>query len=219
MSNKTLRIFLADDHPIVREGLKALVNAQPDMQVVGDAADGYAVVDQAPSCQPDIIMMDISMPGMNGIEATARLRRTCPDAKILALSVHEDASYVREVLSTGASGYVLKRTAAGVLVQAIRAVAAGGIYLDPAVAGAVVSRLVRHRASATETTTDELSEREAEVVRLVALGHTNKEIATRLAISVKTVETYKGRAMEKLGLQSRAALVRYAVGRGWLQPS
>jgi two-component system response regulator NreC len=219
MPKGQLRIFLADDHPVVREGLKALVNAQPDMEVVGDVADGRAAIEQAPTCRPDIIMMDISMPEVNGIQATAQLRRDCPDAKILALSVHEDTSYLRELLEAGASGYVLKRTAAAGLIQAIRAVAAGGTYLDPAVAGAVVSRFVRQRAPAVDAASDELSEREAEVVQLVAFGHTNKEIATRMGISVKTVETYKARAMEKLGLQSRAALVRYAVGRGWLQPS
>jgi DNA-binding NarL/FixJ family response regulator len=163
--------------------------------------------------------MDISLPEINGILATAQLQRICPQARILALSVHEDASYVREILAAGASGYVLKRSAAAALLQAIRAVAAGGIYLDPSVAGAVVSRFVRQRMTSNEASADVLSEREKEVVRLVALGHTNKEIATRLSIGVKTVETYKARAMEKLGLQSRAALVRYAVSRGWLQPS
>ncbi len=214
-----LRIFLADDHPVVREGLKALVSAQPDMEVVGDVADGSAAVEQACECEPDVIIMDISLPGINGIQATAQLRRVCPEARILALSVHEDASYVREALAAGASGYVLKRSAAAALLQAIRAVAAGGVYLDPSVAGAVVRRFVRQRATASEASADVLSEREQEVVRLVALGHSNKEVATRLAIGVKTVETYKARAMEKLGLQSRASLVRYAVSRGWLQPS
>lgn len=214
-----LRIFLADDHPVVREGLKALVSAQPDMEVVGDVADGSAAVEQAEACRPDVIIMDISLPEINGILATAQLQRICPQARILALSVHEDASYVREILAAGASGYVLKRSAAAALLQAIRAVAAGGIYLDPSVAGAVVSRFVRQRMTSNEASADVLSEREKEVVRLVALGHTNKEIATRLSIGVKTVETYKARAMEKLGLQSRAALVRYAVSRGWLQPS
>lgn len=216
---KRLRIFLADDHPVVREGLKALVNAQPDLEVVGDVADGRAAIEQATHLRPDLIIMDISMPDMNGIEATKALQRVCPDVKIVALSVHEDASYVRELLGAGASGYVIKRTAPAVLLQAIRAVAAGGTYLDPVVAGALVSRFVRQRPTAAEAATGELSEREAEVVRLVALGHTNKEIATQLSISVKTVETYKARAMEKLGLHSRAALVRYAVGRGWLRPS
>jgi DNA-binding NarL/FixJ family response regulator len=211
-----LRIFLADDHPVVREGLKALVNGQPDMEIVGDVADGRAAVEQAPTCRPDVIMMDISMPGLNGAQATAELQRVCPDSRILVLSVHEDTSYVRESLRAGASGYILKRTAPAGLIQAIRDVAAGGVYVDPILAGAVLGPLVRQRTAAAGAVTDELSEREADVVRLVASGYTNKEIAARLGISVKTVETYKARAMEKLGLQSRAALVRYAVGRGWL---
>jgi DNA-binding NarL/FixJ family response regulator len=211
-----LRIFLVDDHPVVREGLKALVNGQPDMEIVGEAADGRAAVEQAPICRPDVIMMDISMPELTGAQATIELQRVCPDGRILVLSVHEDTSYVRESLRAGASGYILKRTAPASLIQAIRDVAAGGVYVDPLLAGAVLGPLVRQRTAAAGVVTDELSEREADVVRLVASGYTNKEIAARLGISVKTVETYKARAMEKLGLQSRAALVRYAVGRGWL---
>src|SRR5579884_4110599 len=155
-----LRIFLADDHPVVREGLKALVSAQPDMEVVGDVADGSAAVEQACSCAPDVIIMDISLPGINGIQATAQLQHVCPQARVLALSVHEDASYVREVLAAGASGYVLKRSAAAALLQAVRAVAAGGVYLDPSVAGAVVRRFVGQRTAASEASVDVLSERE-----------------------------------------------------------
>src|SRR5690349_15317727 len=143
-----LRIFLADDHMVVREGLKTLINAQPDMSVIGEASDGQTAWQQARNCHPDVVIMDITMPELNGVEATAQLKRTCPDVKVVALSVHDDTSYVRQLLSAGASGYVLKHVAADVLIQAIRLVAAGGVYLDPAIAGHVIARYVRVPAAA-----------------------------------------------------------------------
>lgn len=211
-----LQIFLADDHVVVREGLKALINAQPDMTVIGEAGDGQSAWQQAQDCQPDIVIMDITMPGMNGVQATAQLKRVCPQIKILALSVHDDTSYLRQLLAAGAAGYILKHAAANDLIQAIRLVAAGGIYLDPALAGHVVARYVRVPAAATELLGAALSERETEVVQRIAQGYSNKEIATQLNLSVKTVETYRARAMEKLGIESRSALVRYALDHGWL---
>jgi DNA-binding NarL/FixJ family response regulator len=210
-----LRIFLADDHAVVREGLKTLVNAQPDMTVIGEASDGLKVWEDARDCAASIVIMDVSMPQLNGAQATVQLREHCPDIKVLALSVHEDTGYLRQLLAAGAAGYVLKRSAADMLIQAIRTIADGGIYLDPAIAGKVVGGLI-NKPAAGEAPEAELSAREADVIRLIAHGYSNKEIATQLGLSVKTVETYKARAMEKAGLDSRVAIVRYALERGWL---
>jgi DNA-binding NarL/FixJ family response regulator len=212
-----LRIFLADDHDVVCAGLKTLVNAQQDMEVIGLAHDGESAWHAARDSQPDVIVMDVTMPGMNGAQATEMLKRDCPEIKILSLSVHEDTAYLRKLLEAGASGYVLKRSAAETLIHAIRIVANGGIYLDPALAGRVVDSFVGKQPPSNVPSSAVLSEREADVVRLIALGHSNKEIAAQLNLSVKTVETYKARAMEKLGLNSRVALVRYAMQQGWLQ--
>jgi DNA-binding NarL/FixJ family response regulator len=211
-----LRIVLADDHSVVREGLKALINAQPGMEVVGEAADGLTAVGRATDLRPDVVVMDITMPGLSGARATERLRSACPEVKVLALTAHEDRAYLRQLLAAGAAGYVLKRAAAGELVQAIQAVAAGGVYLDPAVAGRAVGGLVSSAGARAALTGTELSEREEEVVRLIAEGFSNKQIASRLTLSVKTVETYKARSLEKLGLRDRVDLVRYARRRGWL---
>jgi DNA-binding NarL/FixJ family response regulator len=212
-----LRIFLADDHAVVRAGLKTLVDAQSDMVVVGEASDGQAALEQTRDCAADVVIMDISMPQLNGAMATAQLLQQCPDIKVLALSVHEDTGYLRKLLEAGAAGYVLKRSAADTLIQAIRMVAAGGVYLDPAIAGKVVGSLLGKSVIVGDPAAAELSERETDVVRLIAQGYSNKEIATLLNLSVKTVETYKARAMEKIGLDSRVAIVRYALQRGWLQ--
>jgi DNA-binding NarL/FixJ family response regulator len=211
-----LRVFLADDHPVVRECLKLLVNAQPGMAVCGEAGDGRSACERAERLLPDVVVMDVSMPELNGAQAAERLRGSCPGVKVLALTVHEDRGYLRRLLEAGAAGYVLKRAAAEELVHAIRTVAAGGVYLDPAVAGKVVGGFVRQPDGAAAAAGG-LSEREEEVVRQTAAGHSNKEIAARLALSVKTVETYKARSLEKLGLRSRAELVRYALQRGWRQ--
>jgi DNA-binding NarL/FixJ family response regulator len=212
-----LRILLADDHAVVREGLKSLINAQPDMEVVGEASNGLEVAEQVRGCYPNLVIMDISMPELNGAQATAQLIQDCPDIKVLALSVHEDASYLRQLLEAGVVGYVLKRSAADMLIQALRMVAAGGVYLDPLIASKVVGSLVGKTTVLGAPATAELSEREADVIRLIAQGYSNKEIAAQLGLSIKTVETYKSRAMEKLGLDSRVAIVRYALQRGWLQ--
>jgi DNA-binding NarL/FixJ family response regulator len=212
-----LQIFLADDHMVVREGLKTLINRQPDMLVIGEAGDGETAWQQARECQPDIVIMDISMPGLNGVLATTRLKRACPDVKVLALSVHDDTSYLRQLLTAGAAGYLLKHAAADDLIQAIRIVAAGGIYLDPALAGHVVARYVQVPGVASPLLGTNLSERETQVAQLIAHGYSNKEIAAQLNLSVKTIETYRGRVMEKLGIDSRSALVRYALEHGWLR--
>lgn len=211
-----LRIFIADDHAVVREGLKALIANETGMEVVGEAADGLVACARVAALRPDVVVMDVSMPGLSGSQSTERVRRECPQVRVLALTVHEDKGYLRQLLAAGAAGYVLKRAAAEELVHAIRVVAAGGIYLDPSLAEKVVGGFVR-RPAGMESPKGELSEREIEVAHQTVAGYGNKEIAARLDVSVKTVETYRARAMEKLGLTTRAELVRYAVQRGWLQ--
>jgi DNA-binding NarL/FixJ family response regulator len=212
-----LSIFIADDHAIVREGLKLLVSAQPEMRVVGEAGDGHAAYQGIVELRPDVAVMDLSMPGLSGAQATEHLKRSCPEVKVVALTVHEDESYLRGLLEAGAVGYILKRSAAEELIHAIRRVAAGGVYLDPSLAGKLVSVYLDDRSIAEPTDLGELTDREAEVVRLIAMGHSNKEIAARLGISVKTVETHKARSLEKLDLHSRADLVRHALQHGWLR--
>lgn len=212
-----LRIFLADDHAVVREGLKALINRQPGMEVVGEAADGRTACVRAAELRPDVVVMDVSMPDMTGVQATRELQSVAPAIKILALTVHEDRAYVRELLAAGAAGYVLKRAAAEDLVRAIQVVARGEVYLDPIVAASLVEQFARKPRSGAAPSVDDLSDREAEVLQLIAHGHSNKDIAIRLGLSVKTVETYKARSMEKLGLTGRADIVRLALEKGWLQ--
>lgn len=210
--------MLADDHAVVREGLKALVNAQPDMRVVGEAADGEAAWRTAMELRPDVIVMDLSMPVLGGAEAASRVRRDCPDVKVVALTVHEERPYIRELLRAGAAGYVLKRSATGELVNAVRTVAAGGTYIDPSVAGGLVEDFLDAEQTAAQIP-DRLSEREREVLVGIARGFSNKEIAGALGLSVKTVETYKARMAEKMGLRTRVAIVRYASAQGWLDDS
>jgi DNA-binding NarL/FixJ family response regulator len=210
-----IRVLLADDHAVVREGLKSLINSQSEMEVVGEAADGPTAIALTAQLDPDIVIVDVSMPGLNGAQVTARLREVRPDRKVLALTVHEDIGYLRLLLEAGVVGYMLKRAAPAELIQAISTVAGGGTYLDPAMAGSVMQGFVR---PATEQEIKiELSERETEVVRLIALGYSNKQIASRLKLSVKTVETYKTRSMEKLGMRGRVDIVQYAARRGWLE--
>jgi len=206
-----LSIYLVDDHPIVRNGLAALINAQPDMAVVGEAYEGEAAARQAIELRPDVVVMDISMPGMNGIEATRRIRAVRPEVRVVALTAHEDRPYLREVMAAGATGYVLKRSAAADMVQAIRHAAAGQTYVDPA-----VEMQLQTASGHPPACHPELSEREVQVLQQIARGFANKQIAALLEVSVKTVETYKARAMEKLGARSRVDLVQYAVRQGWL---
>jgi DNA-binding NarL/FixJ family response regulator len=213
-----LRILLADDHAVVREGLKALINAQADMKVVGEAGTGEEAWRLARTAEADVIVMDLSLPDLSGARVTARIKHTRPQLKVLVLTAYEDKSYMRQLFEAGATGYLLKRAAAQEITGAIRTVANGGLYVDPMLASKVVDSFLR--PSATQRNPQrgqELSEREQEVLRLIAWGHSNKEIAARLNLSVKTIETYKKRLMEKLELHSRADIVRYAVRQGWLQ--
>jgi len=216
MTASRLRILLADDHAIVRQGLKLLIDAQPDMTVVGEAADGDTVVAQAQALQPDVVVMDISMPGTNGLTATRTLKERQPALVVLVLTRHEEDRYLQELLRAGASGYVLKQSPPPQLLQAIRVVRAGGIYLDPAVTARVADGLLDGRQDGGRVSVAAISDRESEVLRLVAVGHSNKEIAARLNISIKTVEVHKANAMRKLGLTGRVDIIRYGVLQGWL---
>jgi len=212
---KRIRILLADDHTVLRAGLRALLAGQCDLEVIGEASDGAEAIRLAQTLHPDVVVMDIGMPGVNGIDATARIKREQPGVKVLILSMHDDQGYLRQVLRAGASGYVLKRAADTELLAAIRAAARGEVFLDPAMAKALVEEVVQpSRSSAAEPV---LSDREREVLRLLAYGHTNQQVADRLCIGVKSVETYKARLMEKLGLKGRAELVRYALQHGILK--
>jgi DNA-binding NarL/FixJ family response regulator len=211
-----LRIVIADDHALIREGLKRLVDSETDMEVVGEAADGAEACSQAAVLRPDILLLDLSMPVMAGAEAAHRLNADNPEVKVIGLTVHEDPGYLREVLEAGAVGYVLKRSAPAELVSAIRSVARGGVYMDPRVASTFVRSVTGSGRGAAAKGID-LSDRELEVMRLLARGYSNKEIAAQLELSIKTIETYKARSMEKLGLRSRVDLIRVAAERGWLK--
>lgn len=212
-----LRILLAEDHAVVREGLKALVNSQPDMTVVGEAGDGRAAVDLAQELQPDLVIMDVSMPKMNGLEATERLKQICPQIKVLTLTRHADTGFMQQLFRAGASGYVLKQSAASELVRALRAIVAGNNYLDPAITQKVMSGYASKQDNLSINKQSELSEREEDVLKKVAWGYSNKEIAAQLDISVKTVEAHKANAMKKLELRSRIDVVRFALLQGWLK--
>lgn len=212
---ESLRIFIAEDHETVREGLKLIINQQTDMEVCGEAADGAIAVSEARRLQPDIVVMDVTMPEMNGLKATKKLKQFCPQMKILTLTRHTDEGYLQELLRAGASGYVLKQSSSDQLLRAIRSIAAGGNYLDPAIAGRVMGNYAKRHSDNRHTQT--LSERESETLRQVAWGYSNKEIALQLNISVKTVEAHKANAMRKLDMTSRIDIVRYAILQGWLE--
>ncbi len=214
-----LRVFLVDDHPIVRKGLKALIDEQLDMEVVGEAGDGRVALLQVKELQPDVMILDLTLPDMNGIQVMERVKQLCPKVNVLVLTIHEASGYLRQLFQTGAAGYLLKRTAGEELTHAIRVVATGGAYLDPTLAGKMVTTLVHHSPQKGKDpgAPNKLSDREKEVLRLIALGYSNKEIAAQLDLSAKTIETYKARLIEKLGLSSRSELVRYALNQGWLQ--
>jgi len=210
---KRIRILLADDHAVVRQGFKMILDAQPDMEIVGEAGNGREAVDLAEQLRPDVVVMDVAMPELNGIEATRRLASSVPHARVIALSMHKDSVYVREILRAGARGYLLKDSGAADLVAAIHAVASGESYLSPAVSNAVLDDYRRHVTNPI----DLLTSREREVLQLLAEGKTNKEIAGVLNLSVYTVDAHRGRIMEKLNLHSINDLVRFAVRNGLIE--
>jgi DNA-binding NarL/FixJ family response regulator len=202
---------------VVREGLKLLIDGQPDMEIVGEAGDGQEAVQKALALHPDVVVMDISMPELSGAKAADLLIQKQPGLRVLALSVHEEKGYLRELLAAGVAGYVLKRSAADELISAIRVVANQGVYLDPSLAGKVVKGFIEKPSSEGEPSSGPLSQREREVLGLIAQGYSGKEIASQLHLSPKTIETYKARAMAKARLHSRADIVRYAVQHGWME--
>jgi two-component system response regulator NreC len=210
-----LRILLADDHVTVRHGLKLLIEAQADMKVVAEASDGQSAVQQALALKPDVIVMDISMPGMNGLVATRKLKKEHPGLAIVTLTRHGDDAYLQELLRAGVSGYVLKQSVPTELLQAIRAAAAGGQYLDSTLTARVTAGFLGREGKGVKSG-GSLTDRETDVLRLIAAGYSNKEIAGRLSLSVKTVEAHKANAMRKLGLTGRIDIVKYALLQGWL---
>src|SRR5580693_6508311 len=205
-----IHILLADDHAIVRQGFKMILAAQPDMEIVGEAGNGREAVELAEKLRPEVVVMDVSMPELNGIEATRRLAASTPHTRVVALSMHKDSVYVREMLRAGARGYLLKDSGAADLVSAVRLVASGEGYLSPAISNAVLDDYRKHVTNPI----DLLSTREREVLQMLAEGKTNKEIAVVLNLSVYTVEAHRGRIMEKLNVHSINELVRFAVRNG-----
>jgi two-component system, NarL family, response regulator NreC len=214
----TIHILLADDHTILRAGLKMMLNAQPDMEVVGEAQDGRHAISEAYRLQPDIVLMDITMPDLSGIEATRQIKKTQPDVKILVLTMHENDEYVFQALRAGASGYMLKEAADTELITALHVIQSGQFYLSPAAQSVMVGDyLHRVRNGDEKDSYSSLTEREREILRFVAEGYTNNQIAERLVISPKTVDTHRTHVMDKLNLHSRAELVKYAMRRGLLE--
>lgn len=210
MTQKAIRILLADDHSLVRQGFRRILEAHPDLEIIGEASDGREAVEQTAELQPDVVVMDVAMPGLNGIEATRQICETSPRTRVLALSMHRDAVYVREILRAGARGYLLKDAFDADLVSAVRAVARGEGYIAPAIADCVLADYRQHVSDPI----DLLTAREREVLQLIAEGKTNKEIATLLNLSVYTVDAHRGRIMEKLNLHSAGELVRFALRKG-----
>ena len=214
--SERIRVCIAEDHETVRAGLRMVLEAQPDLEIVCDAADGTTAVQRTKELQPDVLLVDISMPGLNGLEVTRAVRTLVPDVAVVVLSRHSEEGYVQQLLAAGASAYVLKQSSTAELLQAIRAAANGEHYLDQRLATrAADAYMLRHGRSAD--TRPSLSEREESVLRSMALGYSNKEIAAELGISVKTVEVHKANAMRKLGLKGRIEVVRYAMLNGWLK--
>lgn len=214
-SKNRIKVLLAEDHATVRQGLRMIIDSQPDLEVVGEVADGAEALRRAQVLKPTVVVMDISMPGMNGLKATRQIRETLPEVRIVALTRHKEDGYVQELLRAGATGYVLKQSSSEELIRAVRAVGNGNSYLDPAITLAVTSKY-QDSTLKTGTVGSTISDRETDVLRLIATGYSNKEIASLLMVSVKTVESHKANSMKKLGLAGRIDIVRYALLQGWL---
>jgi DNA-binding NarL/FixJ family response regulator len=207
-----IRVLLAEDHETVREGLRLLLDAQTDMRVVGEAREGDEAIERVAALKPDVLVLDLTMPGMSGLTAARQLKETRNPTAVVALTRHDDHAYVQELLDAGAAAYVLKQSPSAELLHAIRVAAGGGTYLDPGLTPPAQTRDPRRRP-----TTPPITERESEVLRMMAIGHSNKDIAAAMSISIKTVEVHKANAMRKLDLRGRTDVVRYAVLQGWLR--
>ena len=210
-----LRILLVDDHATVRQGLKLMLEREPDLEVVGEASDGAEALERVSEVRADVIVMDLSMPGTSGLVATRRLKAARPDVAIVTLTRHADKTYLRELLRAGTLGYVLKKSPYNELLRAIRAAGAGQQYVDPSLTHLLAEPFVRKHDRSIRVSP--VTERESQVLQLVSLGHSNKEVAAQLGLSVKTIELHKANAMQKLGLEGRIELLRYALRCGWLQ--
>ncbi len=216
--NRIPRILLADDHAVLRSGLRLLLTSQNEFEIVGEASSGMETLSLAEQLQPDLILLDLSMPALGGLDALPTLRKLVPLARVLILTMHDDPQYLRQALKNGASGYVLKKAADAELLSAMRAVLRGEVYVHPSMTRILLEDMLPDSQSANrENAWGSLSEREQEALKLVALGHTSAEIAEQLKLSAKTVETYRARGMEKLGLRTRAALVRFALQNGLIK--
>ena len=210
-----IKVLVVDDHTIIREGITLLLKAQEDIEVLGEAVDGAEAVEKVRQLHPDIVLMDLSMPKMSGFEATQQIKKEFPDVQVLALTVHGNPEYFFRILSAGASGYVVKGASSGELVSALRAVYHGGTYLHPSLAGKLVDGYLQGVKSGDDVASyDGLTGREREVLRLIGQGWTNQEIADSLCLSPNTVQTHRSRIMDKLGLHSRAQLIKYALSKG-----
>ena len=221
MATGLIRLLVADDHPVVRAGLRALLAPQPDMTVIGEASNGGAAVRRALDLRPDVVVMDITMPGTSGLEATREIKAQLPETKVLVLTIHDSEDLLHRMLQAGATGYLLKETADTELAVAIRVVHRGGLFLHPAFTAISPDYLIHPEVPPAQEQPDNLdllSRREKEVLRLLALGDTNREIANKLYLSVRTIETYRARLMEKLDLKSRGELVRFALRKGLRYP-
>lgn len=214
-----IRVVLADDHTIVRKGLRVLLEEEIDIEVVGEAEDGRECIKLVSDLRPDVVLMDISMPLMNGLECTKQIKKQYPAVKVLVLTMHTHDEYISEVLHAGASGYVVKKTAPVELIRAIRAVHSDDVYLSPSVSKKIVASYLQQASpERTDDPFKKLTDREREIMQLVAEGHSNKKIASDLSISIKTVESHRSKIMEKLNLHGTADLTRYAISRGIISP-
>ena len=213
---RKLRILLVEDHETVRQGLKLLIDREPDLEVIGEASDGAQAIERGAGSDVDVVVMDISMPGVSGVIATRKLKALRPELPVVSLTRHADQTFLEELLRAGASGYVLKQSSHAELLRAVRAVAAGQQYIDPALMHHLAAPFASRERKRTGRASPTLSDRETEVLRFVAQGHSNKEIAARLELSNKTIEVHKANAMRKLGLAGRIELLQYALHVGWL---
>ncbi|MCL4394919.1 MAG: response regulator transcription factor [Chloroflexi bacterium] len=215
-----IRVLVCDDHTILREGIRLLLNSQPDLEVVAEAVDGRDAVEKARAVRPDVILMDIAMPMLNGLEATRQIRREWPDARVLVLTMYESDEYVSQMLEAGAAGYVLKKVAGSELTYAIRAIHQGEAFLYPSITKRLVEDYLRRVETGQERASfDGLTDRERQVLQLIAEGHTNKAIADLLNLSVRTVQNHRAHIMEKLGMHDRGELIKYAIQKGIIELS